>query len=389
VLDLEDQFHRQPQVQMLDPLALCNPAQKLEKESSGIQNREAHLMCYRIEGGPVETKVVARDQFGQESLPIGRADMLCTPSRKSTQIVGEPLITHVGHVALLNINGGNVFAGGPGTGLAGVFGFDRPFGRKIAIHGDITAGVHEYRLVYRQAGTPRPAPASAVGIAVIPAVGWLSEDWSGAGCSLLPATPVSSNADGWFNAAEYRRMAEGEGVPFNHICSPGLPSTVWDSETALPDKEGHYVVWLQWRNVPMGPILEEPFDHHVQLDNKAPENLALDIPGGACATFGAADMPIMVQGHFDDAHFWRYHIRVFGGNPPDAFNYGWINYNAAVPEAANVGPTGTIGVGNKDLREVDVNDMVPPPLVKCAYGVRLIAEDRTIHGNFDPPNNLM
>ena len=391
LVDLKDQFRKESQVKVYKPFVLCNPAEKQsETHENKIHNRDAHLMCYHVEERPYEGKVKAKNQFGLEELAINESDMLCVPSMKKTQIFGDPLITRIGHIPLLNINGGNVLAGGPGTGLAGVFGFDRPFGRRIAIHGDITASVHEYRVVYRPAGDPRPAPASAaVGIAVIPAVGWLSEDWTGGGCSLLPATPVSSSADGWFNAAEYRRMAEGEGVPFNHICSPNLALTVWNSQTAIPDTEGHYVVWLQWRNAPMGPIFEEPFDHHVQLDNKPPENLSLNIPGGACATYGAADMPIMVQGHIDDAHFWRYHIRVFGGNPPDAHSYGWVNYNAAVPEAANVGPTGTIGVGDVNLREVNVNDMVPPPLVKCAYGVRIRAEDRTIHGGFNAPNNLL
>lgn len=390
MVDLKDQFNYESQVKVYKPFVLCNPAEKkFATHENPIYYPNAHLMCYLMEPRPYETKVKTRNQFGEEELPILEADMLCLPSGKKTQIAGIPLITHIGHISLLNINGGNVPVGGPGTGLASAFSFDRPFGRWIAVHGDITAGVHEYRIVYRQAGTPRPAPASAVGVAVIPAVGWLSEDWTGGSCSLLPVTPVASNADGWFNAAEYRRMAEGEGVPFNHVCSNNLALTVWNSQTAIPDTEGHYVIWLQWRNVPMGPIFEEVFDHHVQLDNKAPENLSLNIPGGACATYGAADMPIMVQGHIDDAHFWRYHFRVFGGNPPDAHNYGWVNYNDAGPEAANVGPTGTLGVGNVDLRQVDVNDMVPPPLVKCAYGLRLRAEDRTIHGDFDPGNNLL
>ncbi len=393
MVDLKDQFHDEPQVKVHEPFALCNPAEKkLETHQTRIHNPNAHLMCYRMEGRPYQTKVKTKNHFGEEGLPIEQADVLCVPSRKKTHIPGVPMITHIGHIPLLNINGGNVPAGGPGTGLAGVFGFDRPFGRQIAIHGDITAGVHEYRVVYRPTGALRPAPASAaVGVAVIPAVGWLSEDWDwmGSNCSLLPVTPVASNADGWFNAAEYRRMAEGEGVPFNHVCSNNLALTVWNSPTAVPDKEGHYVIWLQWRNAPMGPIFEEAFDHHVQLDNKAPENLSLSIPGGACTTYGKADMPIMVQGHIDDAHFWRYHIRVFGGNPPDAYNYGWVNHNAAVPEADKVGPTGTIGVGDVDLRQVDVNDMVPPSLVKCAYGLRLRAEDRTIHGGFNPGNNLL
>lgn len=390
IVDLKDQFNSERQVKVHKPFVLCNPATRMRTENqTQILHPNAHLMCYSMEGNPYQTDAQTKNAFGEEDLRLQQADLLCVPSRKRTQNIGDPMITHIGQMPLLAIDGGNIPAGGPGTGLANVLGFDRPFGRNIAIHGDITSGVYEYRVVYRQAGTPRPAPVSAVGISVISSVNWLSEDWTGAGCSLAPVTPVASNADGWFNAAEYRRMAEGEGVPFNHVCSPKLALTVWNSQTAAPSTEGHYVIWLQWRNAPMGPIFEEPFDHHIQLDNENPKNLSLSIPGGACATYGNADMPIMLQGHFDDAHFWRYHVRIFGGNPPDSYNYGWVNYNAASPEAANVDATGTTGTGDVDLRKVDVNDLNAASVVECAYGVRLIAEDRTIRGGFIPGLNLL
>ncbi len=387
---LKDQFQAERQVKVHKPVLLCNPTEKRHDDViNRIINPKAHLACYAMEGGPFESKLKTRNQFGEEGLLVTQADMLCVPSRKNTQVAGDPMITHIGQVALANIDGGNVPINGPGTGLANIFGYERPFGRWVPIYGDITASVHEFRVVFRPAGALRPAPGAAVGIAVVPATGWTVSDYNFGlnNCSTL--TAYASDANGWFNAAEYRRIAEGEGVPFNHVCSAQLAFTVWKSDDAMPSPDGHYVIWLQWRNAPMGPIFEEPFDHHVQLDNKAPENLSLSIPGGACATYGPADMPIMLRGHIDDAHFWRYHVRVFGGNPPDAHNYGWVNYDDAGPEAANVGPTGTIGVGDVDLRPVNVNDMPPPPLVKCAYGVRLWAEDRTIHGGFNPGLNLL
>jgi hypothetical protein len=170
-------------------------------------------------------------------------------------------------------------------------------------------------------------------------------------------------------------------------CNPQLALTVWDSNGPAVNTEGHYVIWLQWLTG-AGPIQEEPFDHHVQLDNKKPNNLALDIPGGACASYGPKDMPIMVRGHIDDAHFWRYRLRVFGNIPPDAHWYPRVNYDDPGSEADHVGPPGT-GPGNKNLHNVDVHDLQPPPLADCCYGIRLRAWDRTIVGNFYPDTNSL
>jgi hypothetical protein len=330
------------------------------------------------------------NQFGDESLALERADWLCVPSQKTIlEEEDEPRITHIGHIPVGDIDGGNVPINGPGTGLANALGYQRPFGGWIPIHGDIPAGIHEFRVVYRLEGTPRPAvPANALDIPVVLTDMWRASDWNPGLMDCSNWTSYSSDADGWFDATEFRRLERGEGMPAD--CNAQLALTVWNSnDPLLPDKNGHYVIWLQWRAVAMGPIREKLVEHHVQFDN-TPPNLALDLPGCGCATYRPGDMPIMVQGHIDDAHFWRYRLRIFGGNPPDAHWYNVVNYDDAGPEAANVGPTGT-GAGNVDLHEVDVNDLPPPPLapVDCCYGIRLWAEDRTIIGGFYPPSNLL
>ncbi len=302
----------------------------------------------------------------------------------------EPHITHIGNISVGIIDGGNVPIDDPGTGLANVAGYERPFGRWVPIHGDIPVGISEFRVVYRVAGTPRPFPPdTALGIAVVPATGWQASDWNFITNDCSAWSPYDSNADGWFNAAQYRRLEQGEGMPGD--CNAQLALTVWNSNDPSLDTEGHYVIWLQWRENPGDPTEEEPFDHHVQFDNQPPGNLALGIPGGACSIYGSADMPIMVQGHIEDPHFLSYRLQIFGGNPPASHWYPTVNYDDSGTD--NVGPTGTIGAGNVDLHVVDVNDLPAASVTQCAYGVTLRARDRTIVGGFTPginwlPSNL-
>ena len=293
----------------------------------------------------------------------------------------EPRITHIGPIAVTDINGGTVPVGGVGNGLGSYVAYNRPFGGMIPIYGEIPSGITKFRVVYRKAGDPRPAsPATATGIAVVPADGWKVEDWSWLNSDCSDWTPYASDANGWFDTSEYRRLAFGEGMPAD--CTAQLPLTVWNSQGSGVDSAGHYVVWLQWEQG--GTIYEEPYDHHVQFDNEEPKNLQLSIPGGACASYGPTDMPIMVQGHFDDAYFWRYRLKIFGGNPPAAHYYGIVNYDDSAVD--NVGPTGT-GAGLKDLHTVNVNDLPAASVVECAYGLRLWVEDLTIHCGYNLPVN--
>jgi hypothetical protein len=301
--------------------------------------------------------------------------------------VREPRITQIGQVAVTDVDGGNAPIGGPGTGLATALSYERPYGGWVPIYGDIPSGIDAYRVVYRLAGTSRPTdPATANGIAVLPAAGWRASDYNAVFNDCSAWTAYYSDGAGWYDANEYRRLEMGEGMPLD--CNGQLALTVWNStDSTAIDPDGHYVIWLQWR-VGAGPIQEEPVEHHIQLDNTAPENLAMAIPGGACNEYGPSDMPIMVRAHVDDPHFWRYRLRIFGGDPPAGTWYGVVNYDDASAAAANVGPTGT-GPGLVNLHQVDVADLPAGSVVDCCYGVRLWVEDRTIIGNFDPPYNLL
>ena len=296
-----------------------------------------------------------------------------------------PRITQIGQISVSDIDGGEVAVGGTGTGLAMSSSYMRPYGRWIPIYGEIPSSVDEFRVVYRKAGTTRPTdPATAPGIAVVSATGWKAADWNPVFSDCSAWTPYSSDADGWYDTGEYRRLELGEGMIAD--CNGQLALTVWNSfDDATVDTEGHYVIWLQWR-IGAGAIQEESYDHHIQFDNKAPENLDLAIPGGACTDYGPGDMPVMVEGHVDDPHFWRYRLRIFGGNPPVGYNYAIVNHDDAGTEAANVGPTGT-GAGLVDLHEVKVSSLPASSVITCCYGIRLWVEDRTIIGSFDPGHN--
>jgi hypothetical protein len=289
----------------------------------------------------------------------------------------EPYITKIGHRPTGDIDGGSVSIGGGGTGLADYLSYDRPFGGWVPIHGHIPSGIHEFRVVFRKASTPRPSPAAAPGIAVAASIGWTMDEWDGFACQALTSTH-SSDGNGWFDAAEYLNLTSDP-------CNANMALTVWDTDDLGADKDEHFVIWMQWRTLadPL-TIVEEDFDHHIQLDNTDPEILALGIPGGACTGYGPATMPITPTANVYDAHFWRYQVRLFGGDPPDHEDYPNSYYNLD----PNFGPTGS-GGGDADLYPVDVADLDPLSIVDCCYGLRLRVRDRTIICSFTPGENAM
>ncbi len=271
-------------------------------------------------------------------------------------------ITHFNQVSVSDINV---------SGLA--YSIQQPFGQWIQIHGYIPIDVDEYRVVYCDAAHWPCTPSQIDGIEVTAAQNWnvKADDGSG-GCSAN--RHWYSDADGWFNAAEYRTLRN---------CTSDLPLTMWNSATA-PNKDGLYIVWLQFRRG--GVEFREPFNHYIQLDNTPPQNLAVAPKVGTlCGEFGPTDMPMMVQGHFDDTHFWHYRLVLYGGNPVGIKFYSRINHYDDPMD--NVGPTGT-GSGMVDLHEINVNDLPAASIDDCAYAVRLDTWDRTIRGyDFDPPND--
>ena len=188
-------------------------------------------------------------------------------SYRQPQSTPDPMITDIGNYSVWDIDGGFVVPNGPGTGLyAASPGVEpqRPFGWHVPIDGYVPAGIHEFRVVYRKAGTARPAPAAADGIST----SWRIKQWDGIECQKLPLGTYKDDGNGWFKYSEYQQHR------YNDLFCPdvGIVLAVWDTLNDLSDaaNDEHYVLWLQWRATSGGPILEEPADHHIQPFHAGP-----------------------------------------------------------------------------------------------------------------------
>ncbi len=281
--------------------------------------------------------------------------------------VCENQITDVGG---LQVDVGDINAGGRAE-----IGYptDHPFGSDVPLWGTICDDVNQFRVVFRKAAD---GPGTGTGIPVQVGEGWMVKDRNPWTLACTVDVPWFSDAAGWFDGPTYRDLL---------FCNPNLILTDWKSGGA-PDPNELYRVWLEFDR---GAGAEtEPSSHLVRLDNEAPKINNLGIPGGACTTYSASDMPIMVQGDFEDGHFWRYRLSIGGDLYPDHY-YSWVNYYDATPEATNVNSGGTTPAATLvNLHEVDVFDLAASP-VACAYGARLWVRDRTIVGSFTPAFNLV
>ncbi len=88
---LTDQFH-QEQVNVGDPMLLCNPADKIVPEDGlPIYDNENHLACYDImpHMQPPPLEVWANDQFGDSMFLVLENEYLCVPSTKKIKPSGS------------------------------------------------------------------------------------------------------------------------------------------------------------------------------------------------------------------------------------------------------------------------------------------------------------
>jgi len=86
VVDLYDQFGYEPEVGVTAPLFFANPVRKTDDGGivTEIQNPEAHLVFYGIEGGFFETEVQVVNQFGEQTLDVYAPTLLAVPSEKKS-----------------------------------------------------------------------------------------------------------------------------------------------------------------------------------------------------------------------------------------------------------------------------------------------------------------
>ena len=275
-------------------------------------------------------------------------------------------ITKIGgvDVADIDLTDGMVI---PGTlGIAASV----PFGGKIDIQGTICDDVEDFRVVHRKAGTADPwQPMS-----VPPSAGWaVKVD------AFLPPYPDclgsqnwSSDPLGWYDAVDYRHLAEA----WLGGCNPDLALTVWESG----GEDLHEVVL----ETVVGSTVVSDTVRLVQLDNATPV-VELEQLVGVCAPYSTDDMPLTVTGRISDTHFYRYQLKITGDG------YGTYPYT---PVAFYDDPLDeVIETGTKDwdtfkaLHEVTVMDLDPDP-VPCGYTVWLRAWDRTLACNFTYPANF-
>ena len=254
-----------------------------------------------------------------------------------------------------------------------------PFGQDVPFWGELKPCVTKFRVVYRPDGD------TGDGTVILPGT-WAVGDpssWDAISMTCVDEMPRPlPNAQGYYDAAEYHGL---HGL----LDCNALPLTNWhtyEAETPLfPD--GLYEVRLDYQ---VGAVTHHGPWYPVRLDNTLPviDDLALVVQPGTssggsdtCPVYTAANMPLMLQGQFQDEHFWRYRAIIDGDLYP-AHPYTLTNYYDGTAAAANLDDTGTTPDGNLvNLHEVSVYHIVPEP-ADCCYSVEVYVWDRTIWGTF-------
>jgi hypothetical protein len=97
-VSLVDQFGTSTPT-VVRPTHLCNPA---DKNGGGILDPTAHLMCYQLrEPTPPRRDVLVRNQFGDQTLTVVKAESLCNPAQKN----GVPSEFGVDHFKCYRVRG--------------------------------------------------------------------------------------------------------------------------------------------------------------------------------------------------------------------------------------------------------------------------------------------
>ena len=192
------------------------------------------------------------------------------------------------------------------------------------------------------------------------------------------------DGSGWFDYSDYLHHRNVE-----WCLDSGLVLAVWDTkgDPNVANENGHYLVWLEWRETPGGTVFREPVEHHVQLDNKKPQIVSLELrtKAGAkvppCGKTTGQDV-FEVYAEFHDPYYWGYLLQVRGGNPPNAKQYGWHNYYDGTPPVANTNYQGTDPAGMQYLRDIDMTHL-GASYVECCYVLDLWVRDRSIRHSFN------
>lgn len=322
----------------------------------------------------------------------------------------DPMITHIGGKGVGDIHEGVVaMGGGSGAYPSGTYqqGLSdgtpvlpyHPFGSYIPVDGILLADVTQFRVRYANIADGVPHSMRTQ---------WVINEWTGDifdPCDPTGSWGNSADPDGWFDAAQYRAYRFSPGIcPNTH-----LVLSVWDSEEGTNpfdggtvDKDGHYIMWLEYRTSGGGAtIFREAMDHHVQLDNTAPEivgpqpfgNIELrkhsadpnNAPGEIippCGEGAAGDTLYDVYGQIEDQYFDFVRVNVKGGNPPNVATYNKSWYNP-VDLTDNLDQQGTTPPGSKRyILTVDMADL-GASFQDCCYLLDMYLYETTIHHSFN------
>lgn len=340
-------------------------------------------------------------------------DALWLPERIELQ----PVITTMCERDVNNFNGGLVAAGDSGsyTGLWRANystlppGEDprRPCGLSVPIDGprEPLQTMDRFRVAYRPAGAPVPAPGTAPAIQtrwylpvghyqfVFPiGLMWVCPEVDTSNPSTYQI--LETDANGWMDASDF---LDAESGLLTGCTPPELRLAVWNSASVPPsdpafDPDGHYIIWMEWDD---GSLHRESVDHHLQLDNTAPEipaypnGLQIRLMDGttvipACGEIlGATEF--QVWGQFFDEHYWYFTLELYGGDPPMSWSaiHRYYDPTDGTLGIKNTNETGTSPTGQLvHLRNIDMTEL-SDPVDPCCYLLMMRVYDAAILHSFN------
>ncbi len=299
---------------------------------------------------------------------------------------------------------------------------DQPCGAQIPIDGamPVSAGVARFRVAFRPDGTTRPASGDPTTTAVattwkIPRRIFVFPPGIFLCTTVNPSDPstyyeLKTDPNGWMDATEWQQVENGT-HPL--ACQKDLMLAVWNSVSA-PDPNALYLLWLEWDD---GSFQSEVVEHHLRLDNLAPQ-VALNANGAGvevrltdgvtvvppCGEETTNEVRFQLWAQFQDAHHGSFQVRVKGGIPPRTLTYPASLYNAVNDNTAppavfpplgsppatppfvalhNTNNMGTVPPGGfVHIRDIDLRDF-GESFQQCCYLVELRVADRAILHSFN------
>ena len=320
------------------------------------------------------------------------------------QVSQNPNIqTMCGDRAVADFDGGLVTIGGPGTGLYRANSASsppgdnprQPCGEYVPIDGFLPdSGIKRFRVAYRPAGDPFPGVNFANGI---------QTKWNlyephpiFAFCWAAGGTTLDTDTNGWMDATTYLTAMDGT---LTGCANNGLRLAIWDTHNKMglgpANKDGHYVVWLEWEDTG-GIFHRESFEHHIQLDNTKPQIAAFpnglqvklmdgSTPVPACGEAPKGAHEFQVWGQFSDNYYWNFRLVLRGGLPPTTVSYGPHHYYDPDDGSGfkHTDDTGTIpDLTTVHLRNIDMMDL-GRSFKDCCYVLDLYVRDAAIRHSFN------